>query len=337
MSMIDESTHCVVENLAMRHANAKQTLEQARSKEGFDPAALAELEGAEREAWNSWQAAQQLVQELREKTLADEGSMVRVSPKRGWSPSTRRALLKLAKRYRDARRTLVQIARFVDSAVSEHGYKRHRGDDQDDQEHYGKCWWTRYLNGWSEVETSEQTFATEFDAVMDALNRHVLLQEHGLRLRSAMDRCLEAQTAYREAKEAASGIPCFAAPPDDGLPPHPVQPLIVDRGQLRFKPNAIVKFLLDSGPSNMNTLAGMEFTREDREQFAQLIGYSHSGAGDLSYFSNSAWDAALQAHKAGADSWQALAQVSQRELEAFKDAMREPIAALYRVHPSDLR
>lgn len=125
--------------------------------------------------------------------------------------------------------------------------------------------------------------------------------------------------------------------PAEATPPHPVQPLIVDRGQLRFKPNAIVQFLLDAGPFDMNTLAVKQFTREDREQFTQLIGYSHGGAGDLSYFSNAAWDSALQAHKAGADSWQALAQVSQSELETFKKAMREPIAALYRVHPSDLR
>jgi hypothetical protein len=35
----------------------------------------------------------------------------------------------------------------------------------------------------------------------------------------------------------------------------------------------------------MNSLAVMTFSREDREQFAQLIGYSVSGFGELSYCS----------------------------------------------------
>lgn len=66
--------------------------------------------------------------------------------------------------------------------------------------------------------------------------------------------------------------------------PHPVQPLIVDEYEvLRFKGNAIVRFLLDAGPFDMNQLALMPFTVEDREQFAQLIGYSLSGFGELSY------------------------------------------------------
>lgn len=66
--------------------------------------------------------------------------------------------------------------------------------------------------------------------------------------------------------------------------PHPVQPLIVDAdGVMRFKANAIVRFLLNAGPFDMNHLALMPFTQEDREQFAQLIGYSLSGFGELSY------------------------------------------------------
>jgi hypothetical protein len=65
---------------------------------------------------------------------------------------------------------------------------------------------------------------------------------------------------------------------------HPTQPSEEDEhGVLRFKANAIVRFLLDAGPYDMNTLAMMPFTDEDRRQFAQLIGYSVSGYGDLSY------------------------------------------------------
>lgn len=64
---------------------------------------------------------------------------------------------------------------------------------------------------------------------------------------------------------------------------HPVQPLVRVEGIVRFKENAIVRYLLDAGPFNMNTLAIAPFSGEDREQLAQLIGYSISGFGDLSY------------------------------------------------------
>lgn len=66
---------------------------------------------------------------------------------------------------------------------------------------------------------------------------------------------------------------------------HPRQPVVWDGKVLRFKANEIVRFLLDAGPHDMNSLAHMPFSKEDREQFAQLIGYSVSGAGNLSYMS----------------------------------------------------
>lgn len=73
----------------------------------------------------------------------------------------------------------------------------------------------------------------------------------------------------------------------EDLPEHPIQPLYKDEeGTIRFKSNKIVRFLLDAGPYDLNTLAVMDFSREDREQFAQLIGYSLSGFGELSYVSD---------------------------------------------------
>jgi hypothetical protein len=56
-------------------------------------------------------------------------------------------------------------------------------------------------------------------------------------------------------------------------------------GVARFRANKIVRYLLDAGPFDMNQLALMSFSNKDREQFAQLIGYSVSGYGDLSYAS----------------------------------------------------
>lgn len=67
---------------------------------------------------------------------------------------------------------------------------------------------------------------------------------------------------------------------------HPVQPLVRDeRGVIRFKANAIVQHLLKDGPFNMNTIAMMNFSFEDQVQFAQLIGYSLAGLGELDYVS----------------------------------------------------
>jgi hypothetical protein len=67
----------------------------------------------------------------------------------------------------------------------------------------------------------------------------------------------------------------------------PMQPIEWDGvGVIRFRSNKIVKFLLDqNGRIDMNMLAAIDFPQEDREQFAQLIGYSVSGFGDLSYAS----------------------------------------------------
>ena len=62
------------------------------------------------------------------------------------------------------------------------------------------------------------------------------------------------------------------------------QPLIVDDGgNVRFKANMIVKFLLNKGGYSMNDFSLLAFSPEDRAQFAQLIGYSISGYGELNY------------------------------------------------------
>lgn len=75
--------------------------------------------------------------------------------------------------------------------------------------------------------------------------------------------------------------------------PHPDQPLYTDAdGIVRFKPNKIVRFLLDAGPFDLNQLAAMEFDDEDHAQLAQLIGYSQCGFGDLSYVSDEAYERA---------------------------------------------
>jgi hypothetical protein len=72
-----------------------------------------------------------------------------------------------------------------------------------------------------------------------------------------------------------------------------VQPLVKDiHGKDRFKENKIVSFLLDNGGFDMNKLAMMDFSDNDREQFAQLIGYSLDGYGMLSYVTDKTYNAA---------------------------------------------
>lgn len=72
---------------------------------------------------------------------------------------------------------------------------------------------------------------------------------------------------------------------------HPVQPLVRDeQGGLRFKENSIVKFL---AANRLNELARMNFPSEDWEQLAQLIGYSLSGFGELSYVSEDTYKRAV--------------------------------------------
>ena len=75
--------------------------------------------------------------------------------------------------------------------------------------------------------------------------------------------------------------------------PHPNQPLVMDsKGTLRFKKNEIVCYLLDHGGIDLNKIATLPFDRNDREQFAQLIGYSVGGFSELSYVTDKTYNKA---------------------------------------------
>lgn len=71
-----------------------------------------------------------------------------------------------------------------------------------------------------------------------------------------------------------------------GQSTQPLQPMVTVDGVLRFQENPIVKFLLDQGPFDMNSLMLRTFEADDREQFAQLIGYSVAGFHELPYVSD---------------------------------------------------
>lgn len=74
---------------------------------------------------------------------------------------------------------------------------------------------------------------------------------------------------------------------------YPIQPIVTDKnGTMRFKENQIVRDLFDTHPSlDMNLLAALKYSAEDRQQFAMLIGYTIGGFNDLSYVTDDVCDA----------------------------------------------
>jgi hypothetical protein len=120
---------------------------------------------------------------------------------------------------------------------------------------------------------------------------------------------------------------------------NPIQPLVTDeRGTVRFKENAIVRHLLDSHPKcDMNTLAVMDFSNDDRQQFAQLIGYSLSGYSSLQrYVDDDAYGVAAALLDEGLTEKDARIAYLEHELFMVRSALREPMARLFGVHPDDL-
>ena len=117
---------------------------------------------------------------------------------------------------------------------------------------------------------------------------------------------------------------------------HPIQPLYRDKdNRVLFKSNAIVQHLLDHGGIDLNKLAVLDFTNEDRQQFAQLIGYSLSGYSDLSYVDADAYSVA-EAVALGKKEDAARIAYLEGELYALRKALQGPMARLFGVHPDDL-
>ena len=123
---------------------------------------------------------------------------------------------------------------------------------------------------------------------------------------------------------------------------NPIQPLANDaQGVTRFKANKIVQHLLDTHPAcDMNVLEILDFTDDDRQQFAQLIGYSLSGYCSLSrYVDDAAYYAAANVAEGMGEKDARIAGLEQKlaELRAAVDMLREPVARLLEMHPDDLK
>lgn len=116
---------------------------------------------------------------------------------------------------------------------------------------------------------------------------------------------------------------------------HPYQPIDTDsQGTPRFKENAIVRYLLDNGPFDMNKIAELPFSREDRVQFAQLIGYSLNGFSELNYVNDVDY-AAAQIVSPEKDSNAARLEVVEEKLREVREKLRDGLAILYERHPDD--
>jgi len=116
----------------------------------------------------------------------------------------------------------------------------------------------------------------------------------------------------------------------------PIQPIVNDeQGRPRFVTNRIVETLLDSGELDMNALAVMDFTHQEREQFAQLIGYSLDGFSELSYVSNEAYTTAALMSQ-GMTEQEAKTAHLQDSLDFIKDSLKGVVPLLYSIHPDDM-
>lgn len=125
---------------------------------------------------------------------------------------------------------------------------------------------------------------------------------------------------------------------------NPIQPLAKDaQGVLRFKGNTLVSALLDHGQATgfgLNEMACKFYTTEhadDWQQLAQLIGYSLSGYGELSYVNDDAYGAAATMADEELSEKDARIVHLEHELFMVRASLREPIARLYGMHPDDLK
>jgi hypothetical protein len=122
------------------------------------------------------------------------------------------------------------------------------------------------------------------------------------------------------------------------MPLHPIQPLVIDsHGTLRFQENGIIRKLIDSGVIKLNDVAMLDgITQDDRNQFAQLIGYSLDGYGSLSYADDLTYTTAYHMHHSKKSEVEAKLEYLEGLVSNLRLALRAPIAELFGMHESDI-
>jgi hypothetical protein len=124
-----------------------------------------------------------------------------------------------------------------------------------------------------------------------------------------------------------------------------MQPIRLDKhGTTRFVANACVEWVVDKldsiGYQTMNELAmDCKAAPEERQQFAQLIGYSVSGYCDLNYVDR---QARLEANAAadtldGGDPKDLIINELRKELAELRKCIRTAAVAAFDIHPDDLQ
>lgn len=116
--------------------------------------------------------------------------------------------------------------------------------------------------------------------------------------------------------------------PDEMMPIQPVR-------DGRFVPNRIVEKLLEVAPIGLNEIAAMDFSQAEREQFAQLIGYSLSGFSELSYVRDETYEAARKVAE-GKSECESRNEALREQLDEIRRGLRIATAGAFRVHPDDL-
>ncbi len=111
----------------------------------------------------------------------------------------------------------------------------------------------------------------------------------------------------------------------------PLQPI----KDYRFVPNRIVEMLLNKGNTDLNEIALMDFTDQERMQFAQLIGYSLSGFGELRYTDDETYGAAEKLNE-GAEELEARNLELREQLSNIREGLKVASCAAFRIHPDDL-
>lgn len=115
---------------------------------------------------------------------------------------------------------------------------------------------------------------------------------------------------------------------------HPIQK-IEDH---RFVKNEIVDYLLENGNIDLNTIARMPFDDEDRQQFAQLIGYSLSGYAELSYVTDEAYVIAAEMSKDSSITELESQNIYLKStLDAVKAGLKAIVPEVFCIHPDDLK
>jgi hypothetical protein len=112
----------------------------------------------------------------------------------------------------------------------------------------------------------------------------------------------------------------------------PLQP--IEGG--RFIRNRIVETLLDTSTIGLNEIAVMDFSQQERMQFAQLIGYSLSGFGELSYVDDETYDTAYKVSESDINEDKARNEALRNQIDCARNGVRDAAVALFGIHPDDL-